>query len=50
MRPVDFVGGHVQMYILELDMAREGMANDWSFTAWGEDGEFSVSVLGRGDT
>ena len=50
MRPLEFVGGQTHLYILELDMARQGMANDWSFTAWGENGEVSVSIVGRGDT
>ena len=50
MRPLEFVGGQTHSYILELDMARQGMANDWSFTAWGENGEVSVKIVGRGDT
>ena len=35
------------MYILELDMDRPGMANDWSFTAWGENAEVEITVVGR---
>ena len=50
MRPYEFPGGFKQIYVLELDMRRQGMANDWSFTAWGENGEVEITVVGRGET
>ena len=47
VKPYDFAGGAQHMYILELDMDRPGMANDWSFTAWGENAEVEITVVGR---
>jgi hypothetical protein len=31
-------------YIVEFDMDRQGMSQDWSVTAWGEDGKVQVTV------
>jgi hypothetical protein len=31
-------------------LGREGAANDWSVTAWGEDAEVQVEVIGKGET
>ena len=34
-------------YWLEFDLDRPGLTNDWSFTAWGENGSVQVTVDGK---
>ena len=34
-------------YIVEMDLARDKMSQDWSITAWGEGGEVRVTVPNR---
>ena len=33
-----------------MDLERPGMSKDWSFTAWGENGEVEVTVMGKKET
>ena len=34
-------------FTIELDLNKKGMTKDWSFTAWGENGEVEVNIIGK---
>jgi hypothetical protein len=44
MRSIEMNPGQEFEYTIELDMGRSAMSQDWSVTAWGEDGVVQVTV------
>ena len=46
LEPLEFAGNTEHTYIVELDLSRDEMSKDWSFTAWGENGAVQVTVNG----
>ena len=48
MHPIVLTPGEEAEYTLELDLSRQGMTRDWSFTAWGENGTVQVSIPTKG--
>ena len=42
--------GQSATYTIEMNLAKPYMSRDWAFTAWGENGEVSVVVNGKGSS
>jgi hypothetical protein len=42
-----FDSNEVVDYTIEIDFDREHAPKDWAFTAWGENGEISIEVIGK---
>ena len=45
MSPIAFEKNEIKTFVVELDLSRECITPDWSFTAQGELGEIEVSHI-----
>ena len=42
--------GQSASYTIEMNLQKPNMSKDWALTAWGEDGQVSLFINGKGDS